>query len=602
MIENKEYKKVRFGTKSTAKQYRDDGSILYQLTENVMPYPRHFTEKLILHATQKPDSTFLARKNNDNTWIKISYAETLQRVQRIAAYLLQYEWKKQDTIAILSENSLEHALLALAALYIGIPYAPISPAYSFASQDLHKLHHCLTLLKPKMVFVQDSDRYHLALHHIVQYFPSARIITADFNGHFTHFEELFSISNTDFTTEINETISANAVAKILFTSGSTGQPKGVINTHGMWCANLQQITQSMPFFEEKPPVLIDWLPWNHTFGGNHNFGLTLYHGGTLYIDDGKPTIQGIQKTVQNLKEIAPSVYFNVPKGFEILLPYFEDDEKLRDHFFSNLNMIFYAGASLSQPVWNKLEELSILSLGVKVPIITGLGCTESGPSAMFANWPGAFSGLLGVPVAGLKVKLAKDGEKYEARYTGPNITPGYWCDDEATYNAFDEEGFYKSGDAVKFVSSNPDDGLLFDGRIAEDFKLSTGTWVNVGILRASIIATGAPLIQDVVLTGINMDYIGAILFLHHHASIELSGLNTETSMELISQHVKIKTFLDEWLTQFNARSTGSSTSIGKYIIATNPLSLEKGEITDKGSINQRAVLTHRPELIARIYE
>ena len=601
MIENKEYKKVNFGPKSTLKQYRDDSSILYHLKEELQPYPRQITEKLVYYATHYPDHVYIARKNQDQTWVKITYAESLQRVQRIATYLLRYEWKEKDTIAILSENSLEHALLALAALYIGIPYSPISPAYSLTSQDLSKLHHCLSVLNPKIVFCQDGDKYKSALSYITPHFPDAIILTAAAGGSYIHFEELLTPSITQFTLEANANITESTVAKILFTSGSTGHPKGVINTHGMWCANLQQITQAMPFLAEKPPVLLDWLPWNHTFGGNHNFGLALYHGGTLFIDDGKPTPQGIETTVQNLKEVAPSVYFNVPKGFEMLIPYFERDKSLRDLFFSNLNMIFYAGASLSQPVWNKLEELSLESLGVKVPIITGLGCTESGPSAMFANWPGAYSGLLGVPVAGLKVKLIKDGDKQEARYQGPNISPGYWQNEEATTQAFDEEGYYKTGDAVKFVSSNPDDGLLFDGRIAEDFKLSTGTWVNVGILKAYIIASGAPLIQDVVLTGIDQDFIGAILFLHPIACFELSGLNAGTSMDIVSQDIKVISFLNKWLTSFNAGSTGSSTFIKKYIIATTPPSLEKGEITDKGSINQRAVLSHRPELVAKLY-
>lgn len=602
MIENKEYKKVSFGTKSTLKRYRDDGSILYYLNEDLQPCPKHIIEKLVFYATQKCDHPFLAQKNSDHNWIKISYGETWKKVRRIASYLLRTEWNEGDTIAILSENSIEHALLALAALSIGIPYSPISPAYSLASHELDRFHHCISVLHPRLVFAQDSDRYQRSLLHVAQYFPSAEIVTAAGSKSYKSFYELLNESETDILDEVIERLSDNNIAKILFTSGSTGQPKGVINTQGMWCANLQQITQAMPFLAEKAPVLIDWLPWNHTFGGNHNFGLALYHGGTLFIDEGKPTPQGIEKTVQNLKEVAPTVYFNVPKGFEMLIPYFENDRMLRDLFFSNLNMIFYAGASLSQAVWNKLEELSVLSIGAKVPIITGLGCTESGPSAMFANWPGAYSGLLGVPVAGLKVKLSKDGDKYEARYKGPNITPGYWKHKEATENAFDEEGFYKTGDAIRFVSQNPDDGLLFDGRIAEDFKLSTGTWVNVGMLKASIISSGAPLIQDVVLTGLNRDFVGALLFLHYTACLELTGLNDGTTMEKLSQHIKIVTFLDEWLSLFNSGSAGSSTTVKKYIIATVPPSMEKGEITDKGSLNQRAVLTHRSELINTMYD
>jgi feruloyl-CoA synthase len=351
-----------------------------------------------------------------------------------------------------------------------------------------------------------------------------------------------------------------------------------------------------------PPVFIDWLPWNHTFGGNHNFGLALYNGGTLYIDDGKPTLQGIETTIQNLREISPTAYFNVPKGFEMLIPYLEKEPDLRQTFFKNLHMLFYAGASLAQPVWNRLEELAVETIGERIPIITGLGCTESGPSAMFANWGGAFSGLLGVPVAGMDVKIVPDGDKLEARYKAANVTKGYWRNEEETLKAFDEEGYYKTGDAVKFLDENcPDKGLIFDGRIAEDFKLSTGTWVNVGVLKAKLISAGSPIVQDVVLAGLDKEYISAILFLNAEACRKHADLSDEIHIKEVFQHETISEYLNSFLDQFNQSATGSATRIEKIVVALDPPSIDLGEITDKGSLNQRIVLKHRAHLVEQLY-
>jgi feruloyl-CoA synthase len=594
------FKNTYFGPTSTQKTIRADGSILLKLEQNLEEFPEKITEKLIYWANKTPDKIFIARKNKkENNWITLSYAETLNKVKSIAQYLLNLHFSSQETIVILSDNTVEHALLALAALHVGIPYTPISPPYSLISNDFGKLKHCLELMTPKLVFAQNGKIYANALNFTKDLFPEIKIITAEETPE-TNFSELL---NTEASNEVDDAfskITGESIAKILFTSGSTGLPKGVINTHQMWCANLQQITQVFPFLQHESPIFIDWLPWNHTFGGNHNFGLTLYNGGSLYIDEGKPTPKDIETTVQNLREISPTAYFNVPKGFEMLIPYLEREPELRQNFFKNLNIFFYAGASLAQPVWNRLEELAMETIGEKVPIITGLGCTESGPSAMFASWGGSFSGLLGVPVAGMEVKLVPDGDKMEARYKAPNVTKGYWRNEEATAKSFDEEGYYKTGDAVKFVDENePSKGLVFDGRIAEDFKLSTGTWVNVGVLKAKIISTGSPIVQDVVIAGLDREYIGAILFLNADSCRNLIGENLSNEEAFL--HEKIKTFIDEMLVDFNAKSTGSSTRIEKTIIATEPPSIDLGEITDKGSLNQRAVLKHRAALLNELY-
>ena len=593
------FKKTKFGPTSTTKAIRKDGSILFKLNQSLEDFPEKITEKLIYWAEKTPNKTFIARRNHVNEWEEFSYLETLEKVKSIAQYLLNLNFSKDETIVILSENSIEHAFLALAALHVGITYTPISPPYSLISNDFGKLKHCLELMTPKLVFAQDAKNYANAIELTKHLFPNIQIVTAEQSTEIDFSELLNTPYNESVDQEFSK-VKPDTVAKVLFTSGSTGLPKGVINTQKMWCANLQQITQVFPFMQEEPPVFIDWLPWNHTFGGNHNFGLTLYNGGTLYLDEGKPTAKGIESTVQNLREISPTAYFNVPKGFEMLIPYFEKEHELRGKFFKNLNILFYAGASLAQPVWNRLEELAMETIGEKIPIITGLGCTESGPSAMFASWGGSFSGLLGVPVAGMEVKLVPDGDKMEARYKAPNVTPGYWRNEEETVKAFDEEGYYKTGDVVKFVDENdPNKGLVFDGRIAEDFKLSTGTWVNVGVLKAKIISAGSPIVQDVVIAGLDKEYIGAILFLNADSCRNLIGENLDNKEAYL--HEKVYHFLGEMLEKFNAQSTGSSTKVERIIIATEPPSIDLGEITDKGSLNQRAVLKHRADLVEEMF-
>jgi len=532
--------------------------------------------------------------------VELTYKETWEQVQCVAQFLLESGASIEHPIAIFSGNSLEHGLLVLAAMHVGIPYAPISPAYSLKSTDYAKLHHCIKTLTPGLIFVQDEEEFGAAIQNVASTIPVLSVKNGNANS--ISFDRILKTKISAAVQDAYEKVDENTIAKILFTSGSTGLPKGVINTHGNMTANWQQITQTFPFFKDGGLQLMDWLPWNHTFGGNHNFGLTLYNGGSLYIDEGNPTPKGILTTIENLKNFAPTVYFNVPKGFEELIPFLEEDEDLRTLFFSRLKMFFYAGASMSQHVWNGLENLALETIGKKLLIASGLGMTEASPSAMFNTNYGSTSGMLGVPVPGLEVKLVPDGDKLEARFKGPNLTPGYWRNKEATTKAFDDEGYYKTGDALKFIDiDNPNAGMLFDGRIAEDFKLSSGTWVSVGVLRAKLIAASNGLIKDAVITGHDKDYLGAILFPDLNACEKLVGKASETNVKSLVHSKLVSQELQLILNELGQKSTGSSTKIKRALFADFELSIDKGEITDKGSINQRAILSHRKAIVDKIY-
>ena len=596
------YKKVNTILVDIKMEDREDGSKLLYAVVPLEPHPYRLTERLQHWAAVTPDNIFIGRRNEAGSWDTLTYAETFTKVKSIAQALLNRKISTITPVAILSENSVEHVLIALAALHTGIPHSPVAPAYSLRSVDFDKLKHVIGLLTPGLIFVQDAKKYEKALKAVANNVEVVSLIKPDEDFTFTYFDELINIKPTAEIEHAFETIQPGTVAKILFTSGSTGLPKGVINTHENISTNWQQITQTFPFIKEGELEFIDWLPWNHTFGGNHNLGIALYNGGSFYIDDGNPTPKGISITVANLKERKPTIYFNVPKGFEDLIPHFKSDEQLRNQFFSNVKMLFYAGAGMPQHVWDTWEELAAETTGEKIMIGTGLGCSETCPSALFASEPGGFAGLLGVPVPGLELKLVPLGGKIEARYRGKNVFPGYWRQPELTAKAFDEEGFYCTGDALKFIDeTNANKGMIFDGRIAEDFKLNTGTWVNVGILRAQIIAAGNGLIQDVVITGHDNEFIGAIVFAGLDHCNKITGLDNNTSPNDLISHVVIKQQLQDVLNELAAKSTGSATLVKRAIFADFILNIDKGEITDKGSINQRMILQHHPEVVARLY-
>lgn len=566
---------------------RADGSCLFQPNEALGDYPDRYTERLIYWAERQSQQTFLAERNSKGNWRTLSYEQVYRQVRQLAGTLLNRGLNAERPLVILSENSLEHALLALAAMHVGIPYSPISPAYSLLSKSGERVRHALQLLTPGLVFVQDTQRYAHALTFVPEN-TEVVFVHGPEGGPGTSFEALQQEASDPARTQAAHlAVGRDTIAKFLFTSGSTKLPKAVINTHGMLTSNQQMFLQCYPFLANDPPVLVDWLPWHHTAGGNHCFGKVLYNGGSLYIDNGKPTPELITTTIANLKDIAPTVYYTVPKGLEALLRAMQDDEALRTHFFSRLRNIFPVGAAIAGPLKQAIDDLGVATTGERIPMTVSLGMTETAPFALsthFLNWQ---PGNIGIPAPGQELKLAPVGDKLEVRYRGPNITPGYWRQPELAPEAYDEEGFFCSGDGALFLDNdNPSAGLLFNGRIAEDFKLDSGTWVNVGDLRMRVITAGAPYIHDAVITGRDRSELGMLVFLHPTA---LSALENPQA------------WLAQLLKTLATQASGSSQLITRAMIQTQPASLDLGEATDKGSINQRRVLETRHELVAALY-
>ncbi|MCA0212637.1 MAG: feruloyl-CoA synthase [Proteobacteria bacterium] len=596
---NPKYRPLTFGVTRVLMRDGQDGTRYVRADQPLEPHAQRLTDRLLHWAQATPGRTFMARRvrNADGStgdWRHISYAQALASARSIGQALLDRGLSPERPVAILSENDLEHALLALGCLYAGVPYCPVSPAYSTVSQNYDKLRHVLTTLTPGLVFAADSARYGKAIAATVG--DDVEVLTGD------AFNTLLATEATAAVDAAMQATGPDTITKFLFTSGSTKLPKAVINTHGMWCANQQQMRQSMPVLADEPPVLVDWLPWNHTFGGNHNFGLTVYNGGTLYIDDGKPTPALMAETLRNLREIAPTVYFNVPTGFEAIANAMKTDDALRKNLLSRVRMFFYAGAALAQPVWDTLHEVQEREIGERIVMGTGLGMTESSPFAIFVTNPNVKAGYLGVPTPGLELKLVPAEGKTEVRYKGPNITPGYWRAPDATAEAFDEEGFFCTGDAVLWIDeADVHQGLKFDGRIAEDFKLATGTFVSVGPLRAKVIAAGAPYVQDAVLTGINLKEVGALIF-PTAAVRQLAGLGVNAPMKEVVESAPVQAHFQTVLNELNRSGTGSANRIARLHVMHEPPSIDKGEVTDKGSINQRAVLKHRDAMVNALHD
>ncbi len=607
-LANAKYRALKFGVTRVALRDGPPGVHYLRAEQPLQEFPARMTDRLKHWVQVAPERTFIARRakladGSTGDWVKVSYAQAWASARSIAQGLISRGLSAARPVVILSENDLEHALLALGCLVAGVPFVPTSPAYSLISQDYDKLRHVLNTVTPGLVFAADAARYGKAILSAV----GSDIEVVLTNGTLADRSSLSfaDLVATPVTAQVDTAMAAtgpDTIVKFLFTSGSTKLPKAVINTQRMWCANQQQMAQSMPVLTQEPLVLVDWLPWNHTFGGNHNFGMVLYHAGTLYIDDGKPTPALTGETLRNLREIAPTVYFNVPTGFEAIANAMQTDPVLRKTLLSRVKMFFYAGAALAQPVWDSLFESQEREIGERIVMSTGLGMTESGPFAIFVTNPSVKAGDLGVPTPGMELKLVDMEGKTEVRYRGPNITQGYWRAPEETAAHFDEEGFFCSGDAVKWIDeTDVHQGLKFDGRIAEDFKLATGTFVSVGPLRARIIAAGAPYIQDVVLTGINLKEVGAMVF-PTQAVRALSGLDTSVPMADVLSSAPVIAQFQKVIDVLAASATGSASRIARMCLLAEPPTIDRSEVTDKGSINQRAVLMHRAETVAALHD
>lgn len=596
------YREVAIG--HPAVEVLEVGGILHMRSlETLEPMPERLLDRLVHWAQIRPGHTFIAARDADGQWRRISYAQMLEDVRAIAQSLLAYGLGAERPLAILSGNDIEHLQMALGAMYAGIPYCPVSPAYSLLSQDFAKLRHVCDLLQPGLIFVSDAAVYQRAVDAVLPADTPLVAVRGEMAGRpQVSFSSLLEQPGGAEAQAAFMASGPDSIAKFLFTSGSTKLPKAVITTQRMLCANQQMLLQTFPVFAEEPPVLVDWLPWNHTFGGSHNLGIVLYNGGTLYLDGGKPTAQGFAETLRNLKEISPTAYLTVPKGWEELVTALETDSELRERFFARIKLFFFAAAGLSQSIWDRLDRVAEQHCGERIRMMAGLGMTEASPSCTFTTGPLSMAGYIGLPAPGCEVRLVPVDGKLEGRFRGPHIMPGYWRAPEQSAEAFDDEGFYRSGDAIKLADPcNPQWGLMFDGRLAEDFKLSSGVFVSVGPLRNRAVLEGSPYVQDLVIAAPDRECLGALVFARLYECRQLSGLPADASDAQVLASEPVRQWFADWLQRLNLQASGNASRLEWIALQDEAASIDRGEITDKGSINQRAVLQWRAAHVEALY-
>ncbi len=593
---------ISYADVDVVREARPDGSIVLRAAAPLKPHDPSLARLFRAAVEAAPTRTFLAERAGEG-WRKVTYAQARASVDRLAQALIERNLSPERPVLILSGNSVDHALLMLAGFTAGVPVAPISVAYSLQSQDHAKLRQIAALLEPGLVYVADTGPFAKALAALD--LAGVEIVAnrngADLAG-VTAFDAMAATAAGPAVERAQGATGADTIAKFLFTSGSTGHPKAVINTHGMLTANQEQIFQIWPFLADAPPVLVDWLPWSHTFGGNHNFNMVLRHAGTLHVDAGRPLPSLVGETVRNLTEISPTMYFNVPAGYAAILPSLERDENFARSFFARLRMIFYAGAALPQDLWTRLEAASVRTTGERIPMTSSWGATETAPLATAAHFLIDRAGAVGVPAPGVEVKLVPSGAKLEIRVRGPNVMPGYWKRPDLTAAAFDAEGFYQPGDAVRFADpADAGKGIIFDGRLAEDFKLTSGTWVHVGALRVALLAACSPALQDAVIAGADRAAIAVLAWLNVAGCQKLVGDGAPAALCDLARHPLVRTHVERALAQWNAAHPGSSECIARVLLLPDPPSIDANEITDKGYINQRLTLERRGAEVERAF-
>ena len=607
------FKPIEFLSRDIKVERRGDGTVVLQSNHPLKPYARHIPALLAKWAAEAPDRLWLAqRRGPDREWLKLTYAEAKRQVDAVTQALLDRGFGPGKPVMILSSNSIEFALLTMAAMQARAPVAPVSPAYSVMSQDHAKLKYVFDLIKPGLVFVQNGEIYARALASLDLGNPDSGgvlLVHVDKPPPRTQslpWSELVAAKATDAVAQSIALIEPKTVGKFLFTSGSTGLPKAVINTQEMMCANVAMMSMARVRKPGEPaPVMLDWLPWNHTMGGNATLQGNLNEGGTTWIDDGKPLPGLFEETLRNLREISPTSFSNVPAGYAMLATALEKDESLARRFFKNINVLSYGGATLPNDLYERMETLAVKHTGYRIPFVTGWGSTETAPTATSVHWASDRVGLVGLPYPGVQLKMMPTGEegRYELRLKSVIVTPGYFKQPDLTAQMFDEEGFYRIGDAGRFVDpEDPSWGLIFDGRVVEDFKLSSGTFVLVGTLRTTAIAAATPVLQDAVICGQDRDYAGLLGFPNIAACRQLAG-DSEARLpaaELLG-HPAVVATLRDGLAHMNAGSKGSSMRIRRALLMAEPPAVDGHEITDKGYINQRATLERRKVLVEKLY-